>query len=341
MKRILVTGGSGFIGTNLIIKLLSDKNNLILNIDKISYCSNLYFLQNNFDNLKTLNHDLLRINKLKKIIYDFAPDLIFHLAAESHVDVSLTNSSSHYENNIKSTLNLLLVLRSALEKKILKPQFKFFYIGTDEIYGDLSLISKRSFNENQCLNPSNPYSASKAAAVLMVKAWQKSFGFPSIIINSVNNFGNFQFIEKFIPRSIMLGINKKSVEVYGNGKNIRTWISVKDHVHAIKFLAKNGEVFKSYNVSTENKFANLDIAKKIVEVLNYKKYETEIKFVKDRIGHDRQYSIDSNKIKKLGWSPICNFDDELIKTIDWYTQKNNLKFFKNIDKHLYRKGLIY
>ena len=203
MQNIIVTGGAGFIGTNLIIELLKDKNNKILNIDKLSYCSNSYLKKKkkNFKNIKT---DILNFDIIKKIIFSFKPDLIFHLAAETHVDISLTDPLSYYDNNVKTTLNLLSIVNLALSKKILKKNFKFIHIGTDEIYGDISFNSKKTFKENQPLDPNNPYSASKAAAALMVKTWHKNFNFPCIITNSVNNYGTYQFIEKFIPRSIIL-----------------------------------------------------------------------------------------------------------------------------------------
>lgn len=339
MKRVLVTGGCGFIGTNLINKLLENKIYKIINIDKFSYSSNSYLLKKKSKNLKNIKVDLLDFNKIKKIILNFKPDIVFHLASETHVDTSLTIPLTHYENNVKATLNLLIILNLALNKKILKKNFKFIHSGTDEIFGDLNFNSKKSFNENQPINPNNPYSASKAAAVLIVKTWYKNFEFPCIITNSVNNFGNFQFVEKFIPRSILLGVNKKKIEVYGKGKNIRSWISVKDHTRALIFLSKKGKIGETYNISSNYKFENILIAKKIVKILKKKKINTFIKLVKDRLGHDRQYSINCNKLKKLGWRPIYNFNEELNKTINWYLDKKNYKFFKNIKKNLLRKGI--
>ena len=338
MKNIIVTGGAGFIGTNLIIELLKDKNNKILNIDKFSYCSNSYLInkKKNFKNIKT---DILNFDIIKKIIFSFKPDLIFHLAAETHVDISLTDPFSYYDNNVKTTLNLLSIVNLALNKKILKKNFKFIHIGTDEIYGDISFNSKKTFKENQPLDPNNPYSASKAAAALMVTTWYKNFNFPCIITNSVNNYGSFQFVEKFIPRSIILASQQKYIEVYGKGKNIRTWISVKDHVRALIFLAKQGRIGETYNISSGYRLQNIEIAKKIIKILKNKKIKARVKLVEDRLGHDRQYSINSNKLRSLGWRPIYNFDEELEKMIDWYRDANNLKIFKNINKHLLRKGI--
>ncbi len=338
-KKILITGGNGFIGTNLILALLKDKNNQILNIDKISNSSNSYLIINKFTNAKNIKSDILNFHKIKNIIFTFKPDLVFHLAADTHVDVSLTKPLSHYDNNTKTTLHLLSILRLALQQKILKKNFKFIHVGTDEIYGDVSFRSKKFFNEHQPLNPNNPYAASKAAAVLMVKTWYKNFNFPCIITNCVNNYGTYQFIEKFIPRSIILAMKQKYIEVYGKGKNIRTWISVKDHVRALIFLAKQGRIGQTYNISSGYKLPNIEIAKKIITILKNKKINANIKLVEDRLGHDRQYSINANKLRALGWRPIYNFDEELEKMIDWYGDTNNLKIFKNINKHLLRKGI--
>jgi len=308
-------------------------------MDKFSYCSNSYLLKNKFVNLKNIKIDLLNFDKIKNIIFTFKPDLVFHLAADTHVDVSLTKPLSHYDNNAKATLHFLSILQLALKQKILKKKFKFIHVGTDEIYGDVSFRSNKAFDEHQPLDPNNPYAASKAAAVLMVKTWYKNFNFPCIITNSVNNYGTYQFIEKFIPRCIILTIQQKDIEVYGKGKNIRTWISVKDHVRALIFLAKQGRIGQAYNISSGYKLQNIEIAKKIITILKNKNIKANIKLVEDRLGHDRQYSINSNKLRALGWRPIYNFDEELEKMIDWYVDTNNLKIFKNINKHLLRKGI--
>ena len=340
MNKILITGGLGFIGTNLIIKLLENKDNNILNIDKFSYSSNLYYKKRVYSNLKSVKLNLLNFKKLENLIKKFKPNIVFHLAAETHVDVSINNPAIHYDNNTKATLNLLMILQSAYRKNILDKKFKFVHIGTDEIYGDLDFNSKKSFDENQPLDPNNPYSASKAAAVMMVKSWHKNFNFPCIITNSVNNFGPFQFIEKFIPRSILLGLNNKHIEVYGKGQNIRSWISVQDHVDALIYLSKKGKIGETYNISSGHKLSNLDLAKKIKQILRDKGFNTRVKFVTDRLGHDRQYSINCNKILKLGWKPKALFGQELTNTINWYLDKKNLYNFKNIKHHLTRKGII-
>ena len=340
MNKILITGGSGFIGTNLILKLTKSKKNKILNIDKFSYSSNFYLNKKKNLNLKNIKLNLLNFAKLERLIKNFKPNIIFHLASETHVDVSINNPILHYDNNVKATLNLLCILQAFIQKNIISKKFRFIHVGTDEIYGDLDFNSKKSFDENQPLDPNNPYSASKAAAVMMVKTWHKNFNFPSIITNSVNNFGAFQFIEKFIPRSILLGLNNKHIEVYGNGQNIRSWISVQDHVDALIYLSKKGKIGETYNISSGHKLSNLDLAKKIKQILKNKGFDTTVKLVTDRLGHDRQYSINCNKILKLGWKPKTLFDQKLTNTINWYLDKKNLYNFKNIKHHLKRKGII-
>jgi len=340
MKKILVTGGNGFIGTNLIIELVKDKNNQILNIDKFSYNSNLYLIKKKYKNFKNIKKNLLKFNEIKKIIFNFKPDLVFHLAAETHVDTSLTDPISHYNNNVNATINLISIITMALNKKKLKNNFKFIHVGTDEIYGDVSFKSKKIYNENQSLNPNNPYSASKAAAILAIKTWYKNYNFPCIITNSVNNFGPFQFVEKFIPRSIFLGLSEKKIEVYGKGKNIRSWISVHDHVKALIYLAKKGIVGESYNISSGYKLSNFVIAKKILLFLKKKRVDCKIKFVPDRLGHDRKYSISANKLQKLGWRSKSIFNKELKKTFNWYYDTKNLTNFKKIKKHIARKGML-
>ena len=336
MRKIIVTGGNGFIGTNLIIELLKNKENKIINIDKLSYCSNSYLVKNKFKNLKNLNINLLSFTKLKKVILNFKPDIIYHLAAQTHVDTSIHEPFLYYQNNVLGTLNLLTIIQQI--KHILSKKFKFIYVGTDEIYGDLAFSSKKTFDENQPLAPNNPYSASKAASVLMVKAWYKNFGLRSIITNSVNNFGIFQYVEKFIPRSILLAEKFRLIEIYGKGKNVRSWISAKEHARALIFLSNNGIIGQSYNIASNYKLKNINLAKKIIKILKIKDINVKIKFVRDRMGHDKKYSINSNKLKKLGWKANDNFDHELNNIVEWYLKKDNLKYFKNVNQNLSRKG---
>lgn len=336
MRKIIVTGGNGFIGTHLIIELLKNKENKIINIDKLSYCSNSYLIKNKFKNLKNLNINLLSLTKLKKVILNFKPDIVYHLAAQTHVDTSIHEPFLYYQNNVLSTLNLLTIIQQI--KHLLTKKFKFIYVGTDEIYGDLAFSSKKTFDENQPLAPNNPYSASKAASVLMVKAWYKNFGLRCIITNSVNNFGIFQYVEKFIPRSILLAEKFGVIEIYGKGKNVRSWISAKEHARALIFLSNNGIIGQSYNIASNYKLKNINLAEKIIKILKIKDINVKIKFVRDRMGHDKKYSINSNKLKKLGWKANVNFDHELKNIVEWYLKKDNLKYFKNVNQNLSRKG---
>ena len=343
MNKIIVTGGLGFIGTNLINKLINNKKNIILNIDKITYCSNssinLHYSKNKNYNFKKI--DLSKnFNLLNEVILDFKPDVIFHLAAESHVDLSLKNSISFFNTNLIGTLNLLMSVKNYLNKLRNKNKnFRFIHVGTDEIYGDLELNSKKSFNENSQIIPNNPYSASKACGVIVARTWFKNFNLPIIITNSVNNFGIFQFPEKFIPRSILTSLFKKKIEVYGKGKNIRSWISVDDHVDALILLAKKGKVGETYNISTNFNLSNIKLARLIKDILKSKNIITKIYFVKDRLGHDKRYSVDNNKIKKLGWKYNLSILEKFTETVEWYLDKKNLNYFKNLKKEILRKGL--
>jgi dTDP-glucose 4,6-dehydratase len=343
MNKIIITGGLGFIGTNLINKLVKDKNNIILNIDKITYCSN-HSTNINYHKIKNYFFKSIDLsansNLLNKVILDFKPDIIFHLAAESHVDSSLKKSIIFFDTNLMGTLNLLMSVKSYLNKFRNKyKNFRFIHVGTDEIYGDLELKSKKKFNENSNILPNNPYSASKACGVVVARTWFKNFQLPVIITNSVNNFGIFQFPEKFIPRSILTSLFKKKIEVYGKGKNIRSWIHVDDHVNALILVAKKGKVGESYNISTNFNISNIKLARIIKDILKSKNIITKIYFVKDRLGHDKRYSVDNNKIKKLGWKYNSNILEKFAETVEWYLDKKNLNYFKNLKKEILRKGL--
>jgi dTDP-glucose 4,6-dehydratase len=340
MNKIIVTGGLGFIGTNLINKLIKNKNNVILNIDKITYCSNL---STNINHYKSKNYFFKKVdlcknsNLLNKVILEFKPNIIFHLAAESHVDLSLKNSINFFDSNLMGTLNLLMSVQNYLSK-FKNKKFKFIHVGTDEIYGDLELNSKKNFNENSKILPNNPYSASKACGVIVARTWFKNFKLPVVITNSVNNFGIFQFPEKFIPRSILTSLFMKKIEVYGRGKNIRSWIHVDDHVDALILVAKKGKVGETYNISTNFNINNIKLARLIKDVLKSKKIKTKIYFVKDRLGHDKRYSVDNSKIRKLGWRYNSSILEKFKKTIEWYLEKKNLNYFKNLQKEILRKG---
>jgi len=320
MNKILVTGGLGFIGSNFISKIIVNEN-LIVNVDSESYASiPKTFL--NFESYKNYKHykvDITDFRNINKIIKRYSFDIIFHFAAESHVDNSINNSFLFCKTNVMGTLNLLESYKNLKKKNKL-----FIHISTDEVYGS---IEKGFFNENSKYKPSSPYSASKASSNHFVNAYFKTHKLPTIITNCSNNFGPYQNKEKFIPTIINSLINKKKIPVYGNGKNIREWINVTDHVDALIHLSKYGKLGESYCIGSNEEYSNVDIVKticKIYDELNSTKDSYKlISFVNDRKGHDYRYALDSKKIKKLGWKCNKNFEISLRETVSWYLNNKN------------------
>tara|TARA_Y100000389_G_C17459012_1_gene520271 strand:- start:693 stop:1712 length:1020 start_codon:yes stop_codon:yes gene_type:complete len=339
MKKIIVTGGLGFIGSNLV-KLLIKKKFKVLNLDKISYASNFYNLKDIADNKNYtfLKNDLSNEKKLKKIINEFNPDCIFNLAAETHVDRSIENPRDFVFSNIISTFNLLNSLDDHLRKK---PKFKFIHISTDEVYGDK--VKGRS-KENDPLLPSSPYAATKASSDMLIYSYFKTFNFPVIVTNCSNNYGPNQHPEKLIPKLIYNLIHKKDLPIYGNGKNSREWIYVKDHCEALLKIYNKGKIGEFYNIGSNLNFNNLQIAKTLMKIANLKikkNIKIKIKFIKDRPAHDLRYAINSQKIrKKLKWKDKTKLYRGLEETFDWYL--NNQKYYLSINKEdiIKRKGLI-
>jgi dTDP-glucose 4,6-dehydratase len=283
------------------------------------------------------NYKLFKINlakknsilKLKKIIRLFKPKYFIHLAAETHVDRSIKSTQKFLENNITSTVNILDVL------KIIRKKIKLIYIGTDEVYGDLGK-SKKKFNNNFPLNPKNPYSASKASAINFVKAYGNTFGISYIIINPCNLYGPFQYPEKFIPKNIIRFLRKKRMHLYGSGNNFRSWLYISDFVDALFTIVKEGKIFSTYLPCSEKYYSNKIILKNILKLSNIKKekFKNYIKNVKDRKGHDYKYFSDNNDTKKLGWKTKINLANGLRFTFQWYSNKKNIKLFKNINLNL-------
>lgn len=323
MKKLVITGGLGFIGSNFIKKSLL-KNYKILNIDKITYAGNL-------DNLSTLkknkNYDFLKADisnkNIRKKILKFNPDAIIHFAAESHVDRSIENPQEFLQTNIIGTYNLLEVVRN-------NKNIKFVHISTDEVYGDLG-STKKKFNKKSKFNPSSPYSASKASADHLVSAWHKTYGINSVIINCSNNYGPNQYPEKLIPHAIICLINNKKIPIYGKGNQVRDWLFVEDHCDAIDKILNKGEPGETYLVGGKNEIKNIDLVKMIVKIyfqiqksssqINFTKH---INFVRDRPGHDLRYSVDTSFIeKKLNWKPNTHFNRGLHKTILWYLNNSD------------------
>ena len=336
MKKVVVTGGSGFIGSNLV-KYLLKKKYFVINIDKLSYSANPYNTRNLKDNKNYIffKVDLNNKKKIIKILKKYKPCGIFNLAAETHVDRSIDNPKNFIHSNILGTYNLLESILSCKQK------IRLVHISTDEVYGDI--IKGRS-DEKYPYNPSSPYSSSKASADLLIKGYIRTYKIPAIITNCCNNYGPNQFPEKFIPKLIFNIINNKPLPIYGRGRNSREWMHVQDHCEALLLIFLKGKIGESYNIGSGMNLKNIDIAKRLLKIAKYKSlknYENiKIKFVKDRPGHDFRYALNNNKIKKiLRWKAKINLDSGLSQTIDWYL--NNRIFFKSVSKKLYinRLGL--
>jgi len=338
--KILVTGGSGFIGSNFILQQFYNSNNVILNIDKLTYAGNsqnLSSLTSNA-NYKFIKEDICNKNSIVNIINEFKPDWIVNFAAETHVDRSIDSPTEFINTNIFGTSALLEAAMSYWLSSN-NSEFRFLHISTDEVYG--SLKNRKYFNEESPYRPNSPYSASKASSDHLVRAWNRTYDFPAIITNCSNNYGPYQFPEKLIPLMIANCIDQKPLPVYGKGQNIRDWLFVDDHCNAILQVLRNGKIGETYNIGGNNEIKNIDIVQKICDVLDEIKsisredsYSKLISFVDDRPGHDFRYAIDSSKIKKdLGWSPKETFDSGIKKTINWYL--NNEKWWRTIQDRTY------
>ena len=329
--KLIVTGGLGFIGSNYISKIIKNKAIKIYNFDFENYASNEDQLKN-FKKYKNFVHKKINIidfKNLKKNFNIIKPDRVINFAAETHVDNSIKFSKRFIESNIMGTFNLLECSRLFLENTK-KANFKFIQISTDEVYGDLKIYEKKKFCEDSNFIPSSPYSASKAASDLLVKAWHRTYNLPIIITHSGNNFGPYQNQEKLIPKTIINILKGKNIPIYGKGNQIRNWIFVEDNISALQTIAEKGIIGQSYNIGGEKELSNIDLVKyicilmsKINKKKNSQEYLNLIKFVKDRAGHDVKYSLNSNKIKKLGWKEEINFEKALLKTINWYIKKLN------------------
>tara|TARA_Y100001958_G_C21244895_1_gene574274 strand:- start:3340 stop:4362 length:1023 start_codon:yes stop_codon:yes gene_type:complete len=335
-KNLIVTGGLGFIGSNLI-KFLLKKNYSIINIDKISYSSNLYNLK---DIKKDKNYKFIKCNinnrkKFYNILKKYKPKAIFNLAAETHVDRSIDSVNPFIESNIVGVFNLLEALKSYLKKN---KQIKFIHISTDEVYGD---VIKGKSKENDPYKPSSPYAASKASSDHLVYSYIKTFKLPAIITNCSNNYGPRQHPEKLIPKIIYNIINNISLPIYGKGKNSREWIFVDDHCEALFEILKKGKIGEFYNIGSNKNFNNIEITNKLINIAkNHIKIgkNVKIKFVKDRPGHDKRYALNSNKIyKHTSWKSSTDINVGLKKTFKWYVK--NYLFFKKINKNLINKRL--
>lgn len=312
-KILLVSGGAGFIGSNFIRYFLNKyPEHKVINLDKLTYAGNLNNLTavSNNPNYFFVKGNIANEKDVKNIFEEFSPNFVVNFAAETHVDRSILDSTDFIETNVVGTQ---LLLDFSREYKI----EKFIHISTDEVYG--SLGDTGSFTEQSQIKPNSPYSASKAGSDMLVRAAYKTYGFDTNITRCSNNYGPYQFPEKLIPLMIHNALNNKDLPIYGDGKNVRDWIHVKDHCRAIDLILHKGKPGSVYNIGSDNEWKNIDLVKLILKELN--KPESLLKFVKDRPGHDRRYAIDSSKLREeLGWEPEIDFRTGIKQTIDWYIQ---------------------
>lgn len=329
--RLMITGGAGFIGSAVIRHIINNTNHEVLNVDKLTYAGNLESLVSvaNNERYTFSQTDICDRTALDQLFADYQPDAVMHLAAESHVDRSITGPFAFIETNIIGTYQLLEASRhywNSLENTK-KQKFRFHHISTDEVYGDLEGTTDL-FTETTSYSPSSPYSASKASSDHLVRAWNRTYGLPVLVTNCSNNYGPYHFPEKLIPLMILNALQGKALPVYGNGQQIRDWLFVEDHARALFKVVSEGAVGETYNIGGHNEKANLDVVHGICELLEelapnkpegVHQYKDLITYVKDRPGHDVRYAIDASKIQReLGWTPEESFETGLRKTVQWY-----------------------
>ena len=345
-KNILVTGGAGFIGSAVIRYLINETNSNVLNIDKLTYAGNLESLEtvSNNPRYQFLHADICDKSAMTKAFQDFQPNIVMHLAAESHVDRSIDGPMDFIQTNIIGTYNLLEVARNYWQNltEDKKSRFKFHHISTDEVYGDLEGTDDL-FTEETSYSPSSPYSASKASSDHLVRAWHRTYGLPVVVTNCSNNYGPYHFPEKLIPLVILNALDGKPLPVYGDGKQIRDWLYVEDHARALYLVATTAKVGETYNIGGHNEKQNIDVVKTICTILDNIKprtdgqsYAQQITFVKDRPGHDLRYAIDASKIQQeLNWQPQETFESGIQKTVEWYL--NNLEWCQHVQDGSYQR----
>lgn len=348
--KILITGGAGFIGSAVVRHIIQNTEDEVLNVDKLTYAGNLESLisvENN-PRYQFSQTDICDRAALDKLFETFQPDAVMHLAAESHVDRSITGPYAFIETNVIGTYQMLEASRaywlSLSDEK--KAAFRFHHISTDEVYGDLEGTTDL-FTETTSYSPSSPYSASKASSDHLVRAWNRTYGLPVLVTNCSNNYGPFHFPEKLIPLMILNALQAKPLPVYGNGQQIRDWLFVEDHARALYTVVTQGVVGETYNIGGHNEKANLDVVYAICDLLeelapnkpeSVAQYKDLITYVKDRPGHDVRYAIDATKIKdELNWVPEESFETGLRKTVEWYL--NNKEWVEHVQSGEYQSWL--
>ena len=342
MKKCLVTGGCGFIGSNYIRTVLDREEDLhVVNLDKLTYAGNIQNLDGiSSNNLTIVKGDICDVDLVNSLFEKHHFDTVVHFAAESHVDRSIEGPAEFIQTNVVGTLNLLEQSRIFINKTNNK-DFRFLHVSTDEVYGSLGDYGK--FLETTPYDPSSPYSASKAGSDHLVRAWNRTFGLPTLITNCSNNYGSYQFPEKLVPLMIINCLQGNPLPVYGKGENVRDWLFVGDHCDAIHTVLARGEMGETYNIGGNNEIKNIDVVTIICSLLdeispreNGSSYSDLITFVKDRPGHDFRYAIDAGKIHNdLGWSPNESFETGIRKTIHWYLDNQN--WWKAIQDNNYRQ----
>lgn len=353
--KILVTGGAGFIGSAVIRYIIENTQNSVINLDKLTYAGNLESLRSvdKSDRYTFEQVDICNRAELDRVFLTHKPDAVMHLAAESHVDRSITGPAEFIQTNIVGTYNLLEAAREYWDTLDMtaRQAFRFHHISTDEVYGDLlhpdeledDALRKELplFTEQTSYSPSSPYSASKASSDHLVRAWLRTYGFPTIITNCSNNYGPFHFPEKLIPLVILNALEGKSLPIYGKGDQIRDWLYVDDHARALYKVATEGQVGETYNIGGHNEKQNIEVVETICTILDElvpkeSKYAEQIIFVNDRPGHDRRYAIDSTKMsKELQWKPTETFETGLRKTVQWYL--DNQGWCQNVQDGSYQR----
>ncbi|KPQ23106.1 MAG: dTDP-glucose 4,6-dehydratase [Halomonas sp. HL-48] len=342
--KLLITGGAGFIGSAVIRFLMANTDWHILNVDKLTYAANLNALEGvaSNDRYRLARTDINNQAAIEQLFQQHQPDAVMHLAAESHVDRSISGPAAFIETNIVGTYTLLEAARrywQALDEQK-RERFRFHHISTDEVFGDLATPDAPAFSEATPYAPSSPYSASKASADHLVRAWYRTYGLPVVITNCSNNYGPWQHPEKLIPLTIANALAGKPLPVYGNGEQVRDWLYVEDHACALHRVLTQGRIGETYNIGGESEQRNIDVVRTICHFLDdtvpqpNRSYIHQIRFVEDRPGHDKRYAVNASKIRdKLGWQPVESFNSGLKKTLEWSLEAYHKETAELADKN--------